>query len=50
MEDLEYYKKCYGEFIEALASERLMEEVNDSMIRLLVYEVSLCLTKIEELS
>tara|TARA_R110000822_G_scaffold212222_1_gene347653 strand:- start:342 stop:506 length:165 start_codon:yes stop_codon:yes gene_type:complete len=50
VEDLDYYKKCYEEFVEALESERLMEEINDSMIQLLVYEVSLCLKKIEELS
>ena len=50
MEDLGYYKKCYEEFVEALESERLMDEVNDSMIQLLVLEVSICLAKIEELS
>lgn len=50
MEDLDYYKKCYEEFVEALGSERLMDEVNDSMVQLLVLEVSLCLIKIEELS
>lgn len=50
MEDLGYYKKCYEEFIEALEAERLMGEVNDSMVRLLANEVSLCLIKIEELS
>ena len=50
METLEYYEEKLQEFTEALEAEKSFEQENESMIKLLRFEISLCKKYIGELS
>lgn len=45
-ETTEYWQDKLAEFQEALAAEQEMEEPNDSMLKLLKYEIDECLKQL----